>query len=245
MKNIAFWNFWVFVLMTVCLLSCDQTQNMTNGIIMAQPESEVPSTPEAGTEKPPVVEQPSDIPDHRSEVGELLAGIRTLQEEIAGIGNGRSVQTGNDNGNRQDNSDGSRGDVRSGDDDDGKNDDDGGDDQTGNDNGNRQDNGDGSRGDNQADDLIRIGDEVIVRNTLDLGIRIRKTPSGNQIGGMFDGETGIVISGPRESGGLTWVKIEWDAPVKDPNSGCGIDKDICIGWSAVFLKDGTQIIHKR
>ena len=92
---------------------------------------------------------------------------------------------------------------------------------------------------------LRIDDRVVVRNTLDLGIRIRDAPEGDRIGGMFDGETGIVVSGPREFRGLTWVEIEWDAPVKNPQSGCGIGKNVCIGWSAVFIEDGTQVIHKR
>ena len=93
--------------------------------------------------------------------------------------------------------------------------------------------------------IPQVGDEIIVRNTLDDGIRIRKVPWGDRIGGMFDGETGIVISGPRESRGLTWVEIKWDAPVKNPLSGCGIPAKVCIGWSAVFFKNGTHAIHKR
>lgn len=93
--------------------------------------------------------------------------------------------------------------------------------------------------------LLQPGDEVVVRNTLDLGIRIRNTPGGDRIGGMFDGETGVVVSGPRESRGLIWVEIEWDAPVKNPKSGCGIGKNVCIGWSAVFVEDGTRVIHER
>ena len=92
---------------------------------------------------------------------------------------------------------------------------------------------------------LRIDDRVVVRNTLNDGIRIRDVPGGDRIGGMFDGETGIVISDPREFRGLTWVEIEWDAPVKNPQSGCGIGKNVCIGWSAVFIEDGTQVIHKR
>ena len=90
----------------------------------------------------------------------------------------------------------------------------------------------------------QVGDEVIVRNTLNLGIRIRDAPWGDRIGGMFDGETGVVTSGPRESGGLTWVEIKWDAPVKNPRSGCGIGAAVCIGWSAVFVENGTQVIHE-
>ena len=92
---------------------------------------------------------------------------------------------------------------------------------------------------------LKVGDRVIVRNTLDLGIRIRSAPNEDRIGGMFDGETGRIISGPKEFRGLTWFEIEWDAPVKNPQSGCGIGRTICIGWSAEIVENGTRVIHKR
>ena len=93
--------------------------------------------------------------------------------------------------------------------------------------------------------ILQVGDRITVRQTAGLGIRIRAVPYGDRIGGMFDGETGMIISGPREVGGLTWVEIEWDAPVKNPQSGCGIGENVCIGWSAVVLENGTQVIHKQ
>ncbi len=93
--------------------------------------------------------------------------------------------------------------------------------------------------------ILQVGDRVIVKQTAGQGIRIRDVPDGDRIGGMFDGETGIVISGPREVGGLKWVEIEWDAPVKNPQSGCGIGANVCIGWSAVVVENGTQVIHKQ
>ena len=92
---------------------------------------------------------------------------------------------------------------------------------------------------------LKVGDRIIIRNTLDLGIRIRSAPNEDRIGGMFDGETGRIISGPKKFRGLTWFEIEWDAPVKNPQSGCGADETICIGWSAEIVEDGTRVIHKR
>ena len=94
-------------------------------------------------------------------------------------------------------------------------------------------------------DTLQVGDRVIVKNTSGEGIRIRSAPNEDRIGGMFDGETGIIISGPEEFRGLTWFEIEWDAPVKNPQSGCGAGEDVCIGWSAVIVENGTQVIHKR
>ena len=93
--------------------------------------------------------------------------------------------------------------------------------------------------------ILQVGDRVIVRQTAGHGIRIRDVPYGDRIGGMFDGETGIIISGPREVRDLTWVEIKWDAPVKNPQSGCGIGANVCIGWSAVVVENGTQVIHKQ
>ena len=93
--------------------------------------------------------------------------------------------------------------------------------------------------------ILQVGDRVIVKQTAGLGIRIRDVPGGARIGGMFDGETGIVISGTREVRDLPWVEIEWDAPVKNPQSGCGIGKNVCVGWSAVVVENGTQVIHKQ
>ena len=92
---------------------------------------------------------------------------------------------------------------------------------------------------------LKVGDRVIVRNTLNLGIRIRSAPNEDRIGGMFDGETGVIISGPEKFRGLTWFEIKWDAPVKNPQSGCGVGQTVCIGWSAEVVENGTRVIHKR
>ena len=88
---------------------------------------------------------------------------------------------------------------------------------------------------------LSINDRVIVINTLDIGLRIRSTPGGTRIGGMFNGETGTIISGPEMADGLVWFEIEWDRPVKDPRSGCG-DREVCVGWSAAVLRDGTEVL---
>lgn len=90
---------------------------------------------------------------------------------------------------------------------------------------------------------IGRNDSVIVINTLNIGLSIRDVPAGIRIGGMFNGETGTVISDPEFADGLTWVQIEWDRPVKNPDSGCGARK-VCIGWSAVALEDETALLEQ-
>ena len=90
---------------------------------------------------------------------------------------------------------------------------------------------------------IGKNDKVIVINTLNIGLSIRDVPAGIRIGGMFNGETGTVISDPKSADGLSWVQIEWDRPVKNPDSGCG-DREVCIGWSAVALEDNTALLEK-
>ncbi|MDE0084757.1 MAG: hypothetical protein OXU23_03530 [Candidatus Poribacteria bacterium] len=96
-------------------------------------------------------------------------------------------------------------------------------------------------------DEISRGDRVIVINTIHLGLRINDD-AGKRIGGMFDGETGIVISNVKKAPSLNgdildWVEIEWDAPVKNPKSGCG-NRDVCVGWSAIALADGTKLLKR-
>ena len=87
-------------------------------------------------------------------------------------------------------------------------------------------------------------DRVTVKNTLEDGLRIRDAPNGNRIGGMFDGEIGTIISEGKIDDGLVWFEIEWEAPVKNPNSGCGIGKKVCIGWSVAVLRDGTEVLER-
>ena len=86
------------------------------------------------------------------------------------------------------------------------------------------------------------GARVIVKNTIHLGLIIRDAPDGNQIGGMFDGETGTLLSDGETARGLVWYEIEWDKPVKNPESGCG-DRDVCIGWSVAVVENGTEILE--
>ena len=88
---------------------------------------------------------------------------------------------------------------------------------------------------------IGKNDRIIVINTLNDGLRIRDAPGGIRIGGMFDGETGTIISDPKMADGLVWFKIEWDRPVKDHRSGCG-DRDVCVGWSVEVTGDGTEVL---
>ena len=86
------------------------------------------------------------------------------------------------------------------------------------------------------------GARVIVKNTFDDGLIIRDVPDGNQIGGMFDGETGTLLSDGETARGLVWYEIEWDKPAKNPESGCG-DRDICIGWSVAVVQNGTEVLE--
>lgn len=89
---------------------------------------------------------------------------------------------------------------------------------------------------------IGKNDRIIVINTLNIGLSIRDVPAGVRIGGMFNGETGTVVSNSKFADGLTWVQIEWDRPVKNPDSGCG-DREVCLGWSAVALEDETALLE--
>ena len=84
-------------------------------------------------------------------------------------------------------------------------------------------------------------DKVTVKNTLNIGLRIRDAPDGRRIGGMFDGEIGTIISDPEIANGYVWFEIEWDRPVKNANSGCG-DRDVCVGWSVAVIRDGTEVL---
>ena len=91
--------------------------------------------------------------------------------------------------------------------------------------------------------LLKFGknDRVVVKNTLDDGLRIRNVPDGTRIGGMFNDETGTIISDPKIADNYVWFEIEWDRPVKDPRSGCG-DRDVCVGWSVAVIRDGTEVL---
>ena len=84
-------------------------------------------------------------------------------------------------------------------------------------------------------------DRIIVKDTIKT-LNIREPAGGAAIGGMRSGETGKILSEGEIKDGLVWFHIEWDAPVKNPLSGCGIGKKVCIGWSVAVLRDGTEVL---
>ena len=84
-------------------------------------------------------------------------------------------------------------------------------------------------------------DRIIVKDTIKT-LNIRDPAGGAAIGGMRSGETGRILSEGEIEDGLVWFHIEWDAPVKNPLSGCGIGKKVCIGWSVAVLRDGTEVL---
>ena len=61
------------------------------------------------------------------------------------------------------------------------------------------------------------GDAIIVQNTGNDGLNIRSAPQvrnqnpDNRIGKVYDGATGTLIAGPRESDGYIWWEVQWDA----------------------------------
>ena len=85
------------------------------------------------------------------------------------------------------------------------------------------------------------GDRIIVKDTIKT-LNIRMPAGGDAIGGMRSGETGRILSEGEIKDELVWFHIEWDAPVKNPKSGCGIGKKVCIGWSVAVLRDGTEVL---
>ena len=93
----------------------------------------------------------------------------------------------------------------------------------------------------EAFNVFKKGNKVFVQNTGVHGLKIRVEPNGDQIGGMFDGETGTITDHPRIANKLLWFFIEWDRPVKDRRSGCG-QIDICIGWSAAVTQNGLKVL---
>ena len=92
---------------------------------------------------------------------------------------------------------------------------------------------------------FRKGDKVIVRRGVDVGLLILNNPNGSRSGGMFPGETGTIISDPKIAGKLAWFEIRWDAPVKDPRSGCGENKTLCEGWSAAVARNDFKLLDKQ
>ena len=89
------------------------------------------------------------------------------------------------------------------------------------------------------------GTRIIVQNTQGAGLRIRMPfgLDGDRIGGMFDGETGIILAEGEIKDKMVWFHIQWD-PVKNPGSGCG-NQDVCIGWSVAVTQDGTEVLNVK
>ena len=90
--------------------------------------------------------------------------------------------------------------------------------------------------------VFKKGSRVFVRNTGEQGLRIRFPAGGDQIGGMFDGETGTITAHPDISKKLAWFFIEWDRPVKDRRSGCG-DREVCMGWSVAITPQRLKVLN--
>ena len=89
--------------------------------------------------------------------------------------------------------------------------------------------------------VFRKNDRIIVKDTIKT-LNIRMPANGEAIGGMRSGETGKILSEAEIENGYVWFHIEWDAPVKNRLSGCGIGKKVCIGWSVAVLRDGTKVL---
>ena len=60
---------------------------------------------------------------------------------------------------------------------------------------------------------LRVGDAIIVQNTLDIGLNIRggAGTAWNIKGKAFDGATGSITDGPVSKNGYTWWKVQWNA----------------------------------
>ena len=61
---------------------------------------------------------------------------------------------------------------------------------------------------------FNIGDTVEVQNTGSIGLKVRDSPAGNQIGGEYDGSLGVTLEGPQTAaiGGIvyTWWKVRYE-----------------------------------
>ena len=77
---------------------------------------------------------------------------------------------------------------------------------------------------------LRVGDRVVVQNTGSDGLRIRSGAGTGyaEIGKVYDGDKGTIVSGPR--GNIyTWWRVNWDA------------SSIPTGWSAEADSDGSPV----
>lgn len=92
-------------------------------------------------------------------------------------------------------------------------------------------------------EVIGIGEIVIVVNADDHDLHVRD-PAGlhlgenNIIGHMQNGIRGRVVGGPEHVSDLIWWEIRW------LGGNCEItNRNPCIGWSAEFDVDGTQLLQ--
>lgn len=80
---------------------------------------------------------------------------------------------------------------------------------------------------------IDINDIVQVQNVGTLGLNVRQTPAGDEIGEKYDGDRGIVVDGPQYAyyGGVLfkWWKVLWQY-------------DDLIGWSAEYYPNGVTYL---
>ena len=79
------------------------------------------------------------------------------------------------------------------------------------------------------------GDKVEVYNTLNVGLTVRESPAGNPIDRKYDGEVGMVLSGPiyrsLYNRSYTWWKLRW--------------RDGTEGWSAEGYPGGVDYLGKK
>ena len=80
---------------------------------------------------------------------------------------------------------------------------------------------------------LNVGDQVIVQNVNPSGLRIRSGPgtSYGQLGKVYDGATGTILSGPSSANGYTWVRVDWD------------DSGSPTGWSATGNSSTAWIVE--
>ena len=84
MKNLVFWNFLIFVLVTVCLCGCQQARDVGRDIILADPSDlDAPATSDTGEAQPMVAqEQPPETADQTPEIAEPSVGIDGIRVSV-------------------------------------------------------------------------------------------------------------------------------------------------------------------
>lgn len=214
MKNLVFWNFLIFVLITVCLFGCDQARNVTDDIIRDSPDLDSPRALDTSEEVPVVTDgKPSDpvnqtpgTEESSNDIAELLATIEDLSTEIEEIKAGPA-------------------------------DDDGGEITTNTDPADDEDDMDEPEG-------LNIGDEVVAQNTVGGGlngllVRENAGVENTRIGGVFDGATGTITDGPEYEDNYTWWKVRWDS-----SDSVVCDKNPCEGWSVEFFRGSRLLTER-